>query len=843
MGSWINEATASAQIAAAAGGIRGRKDRYQSALRNARRTRHGGGIAAGSMEWSGGDHGLLTKVVPDPPMHATHIAAVTVAFALFVCHEHGAEAQAALSRPAAGLSTEHSTATRGRLQEVIVTANRREQSNQHVPLAITAITASTAARIGVTDAQSLADLIPGLNFNRQANASIPFLRGIGTPVGQAGDEPSVALYIDDIYMPAGSASISNFNDIDRIEVEKGPQGTLFGRNATGGVVQVFTRDPSSRPEFEARVGYGNYDTWSADSYATGPLSENLLANVAAYWSDQAEGWGRNVTNGAPTFRSREHGGRIKFLWTPTARTSVLLSLDFDRTASQEGVGFAAWPGTGSLDPLPPFPNGGFAPATGYYDLRENFNSDGENRQAGESLRLTQDFAWSRLVSISAYRDTRGDYLIDQDLGPLPIVNIAITTEETTYTQEFQLLSVQKSRISWIAGLFYLNDKAGFEPLHFTGAAFAALPFVDAYGIQNTQSWAAFAQGTATILPDTHLTAGARYTDDDRTMRAGAVFAGAPFSPASNSPQSKSWSSPTWRLILDHSFTPDIMGYVGYNRGFKSGLFNAVVLAGSPIDPPVNPEKLDAYTAGLKSEFLGHRLRINLEGFYYDYKNIQVEEILSGVSHITNAARATIKGIDLDISAVPANHLTLTLDLEGMQGKYDSFRDGTFYVYNPVTGGNCVLAVAAPPAPLPCGGAATPPQYNPLTGHWNLKGNHTIQTPPFSASMVAQYDIPTQVGLFDVNLSWSHSGNYFASPDNGEGQIPPSSSRNTMQKLLNLFNGSLGWGSTSGVWEARLWVKNLTNVKYWSENDLQAFATQYSPAPPRTYGFTATVRFE
>jgi len=776
-------------------------------------------------------------------MRTAHIAAVTAAIVLLMCHERVVEARATPEQPGADLATAPSTGSAGELQEVIVTANRREESNQHVPLAITAFTADTATRVGVNNAESLADLVPGLNFNRQANASIPFLRGIGTPAGQAGDEPSVALYVDDVYIPAGSATIANFNDIDRMEVEKGPQGTLFGRNATGGVVQIFTRDPLDQPEFEARVGYGNYQTWSADSYATGPLAANLLANVAAYWTDQAEGWGRNVTNGAPTFRYREKGGRVKFLWKPTERTSVLLNLDFDKSASQEGVGFAAWPGTGSLDPLPPFPNGGFAPAPGYYDLRENYNSDGNDRQDGESLKVTQDFDWSRVVSISAYRDTRGDYLIDQDLGPLPLVNIAITTGETTYTQEFQLLSPRDAKISWIAGLFYLNDKAGFEPLHFTGAAFAPLPFVDAFGVQNTRSWAVFAQGTAAILPDTHLTAGARYTDDDRNMRAGAIFGGAPFSPASNSPQSKSWSSPTWRLILDHSFTPDIMGYVGYNRGFKSGLFNAVVLAGSPIDPPVNPEKLDAYTAGLKSEFLDHRVRVNLEGFYYDYRNIQVEDILSGVSHITNAARATIKGIDLDISAVPVDHFTLTLALEGMQGKYDSFPDGEYNVYNPVTGGECVFAVASPPAPVPCGGAATPPHYNPLTGHWDLKGNHTIQTPPFSASMIAQYEIPTEIGLFDVSVSWSHTGNYFASPDNGQGQIPPSSSMNTMQKLLDLFNGSLGWDSTSGIWETRLWVKNLTNVKYWSENDLQAFATQYSPAPPRTYGLTEAMRFE
>src|SRR5262245_29220210 len=185
------------------------------------------------------------------------------------------------------------------LQAVTVTANRREESNQRVPVGITSINADEAEKLGVTDAQSLADLVPGLLFNRQANTSIPFLRGVGSPVGQSGDEPSVALYIDGVYVPAGSASMASFNSLDHIEVAKGPQGTLFGRNATGGVVQVFTRNPTDKPEFKVTAGYGNYDLWSAGVYASGPLTKQLLANISTYWSDQTEGWGRNVTTGTP----------------------------------------------------------------------------------------------------------------------------------------------------------------------------------------------------------------------------------------------------------------------------------------------------------------------------------------------------------------------------------------------------------------------------------------------------------------------------------------------------------------------------------------------------------------
>ncbi len=248
--------------------------------------------------------------------------------------------------------------------------------------------------------------------------------------------------------------------------------------------------------------------------------------------------------------------------------------------------------------------------------------------------------------------------------------------------------------------------------------------MNSYGILTTKSYAVFAQATETIFPDTHLTTGARYTWDERTERAGAVFGSDALVSAPNSPQSK-LVEPDLAPRAHRQFMPDIMAYVGYSRGFKSGLFNPVVLPGDPIDEPADPETLDAYTIGLKSEYLEHRLRVNIEGFYYDYSNIQVTQILSAVSHITNAAGAVIKGVDLDISAVPFDGLTLSASLEVMEGRYESFPNGTFFVYDPVTGGNCTFVVAPPPAPVPCGGV-TPPNYDAANGSWDLKGNHTIQ---------------------------------------------------------------------------------------------------------------------
>ncbi len=750
-------------------------------------------------------------------------------------------AAVALSGRASADTDTPSADTESGLQEIVVTANRREQNLQSIPIAVSAVTAETATQMGITDTQSLAAAIPGLNFNRQANSSIPFLRGVGSPVGESGDEPSVAFYVDDVYIPAGSASVLNFSSVESMEVEKGPQGTLFGRNATGGVIQVYTRNPSSTPSFEITGGYANYNTTSSSLYVTGPLASTLSGNISLYQSNQQAGWGRDFTTGSPTYAGWDDGGRAKLLWTPTDRFTALLTYDLDNTSTGEGVTYTPAAGTLAVPGIPG--------PSGYYNVLGNVNGQSINEQQGASLKLTTDFDWSKLVSVSAWRQTKAVETFAYDPVPIPLANVVITNPERTLTQELRLLSPDSQKWSWIVGAYYFHDTAGYDPLVFTGAAFAPFPFINGYGLEHTTSWSGFGQTTYPILPDTNITAGVRYTQDKRTLDAGSVFGDGPsfglpagYVPAPNSPQSATWSKPTYRLILDHIFAPDVMAYVGYNRGFKSGLFNPVVNPGAPIGPPVQPETLDAYTVGAKTEFLNHKLRVNTEAFYYRDKNIQVDEVSGAATYITNAASATIKGIDLDITAQPIERLTITGSLEALDGKYGSFPDGQFFVYQPTGGGNCAFTVSPPPAPVPCGGAVLPPGYDAKTGAWNLSGNKTMQTPPFSSYFSVSYGIPSAIGEFEVSASWTHTGNYYADADNGKGQVPPSSPNNDRQAIINLINSSLIWTSMNEHWSARLWGKNLTGKEYWSFALEDAFNTQYSAAPPRTYGLTVSARW-
>ena len=376
------------------------------------------------------------------------------------------------------------TAPSGELQEVTVTANRRTENLQNVPIAVSAITGETANLMGVVDPMALANAIPGLEFNRQSNASIPFLRGIGTPVGQVGDEPSVALYVDDVYLPAPQSSLFNFNNIDRLEVEKGPQGTLFGRNATGGVVQVFTRNPTSTPSFDVEGGYANYNTYYYNGYATGALTSTLSANIAGYASNQSGGWGTNEFNGKPSYTAWDNGGRVKFLWAPSDKTSALLTYDIDVTRTEVGVAYRPWDGTLAVPGIPP--------PSGFYDLNER-DSRAINHQQGASLKLNANFDSFQLVNIASWRqmETSQNFSYNSipDIAPnLPLAYVSISTPVTTWTEELRLLSPASSKFRWIGGFFYMHDQSAYDPLSFNGAITQGLPYINTYGYQTTKSW-------------------------------------------------------------------------------------------------------------------------------------------------------------------------------------------------------------------------------------------------------------------------------------------------------------------------------------------------------------------
>lgn len=255
-----------------------------------------------------------------------------------------------------------------------------------------------------------------------------------------------------------------------------------------------------------------------------------------------------------------------------------------------------------------------------------------------------------------------------------------------------------------------------------------------------------------------------------------------------------------------------MAYASYNRGFKSGGYNIVVIPFTPIAAPVNPEVLDAFAIGEKAEFLDRRLQINAEAFYYKYKDIQVTTIITGGTLNSNAASAAVKGLDFEVRAIPVKNLTLSASFEYLHARFDSFPNGVVSVYSP----GCA------PGQTNCQIAA------------DLSGFKLPYAPPFSVSVVANYLHPTSIGDFNFNVAYSHGGNYYHDADNGVGQLDSSWNQ---QRNLNLVNTSLRWTSTNDRYDVTLWGRNITGQKYFSVANETTASSQWGPAPPATYGVT------
>ncbi|MET0986171.1 MAG: TonB-dependent receptor [Steroidobacteraceae bacterium] len=711
----------------------------------------------------------------------------------------------------------------GGVEEVVVSAQRVRQNLQDVPIAVTAITAESAGMLGIKDPTTLAEAVPGLTMNRASTSSLPFIRGVGSPSSTVGNEPSVATYVDDVYLINAATSFFEFNNIEQVEVLKGPQGTLFGRNATGGVIHIHTRDPSFEPSMDVAASVGNFQTYTGQFYGTVGLSDTVAVNLAARLKNQDDGWGENLTSGEDVYTEESGGFRAKLLYKPSDETSVLLTGSYDDVKGNQGLAGRPAPGTFGL--------GGFDPSNlGFWDYSTNYDNNLENKLQQGSAKIRHEFDAFTLVSISAYSKIEIDQNQDTDATPLRFFDAFIDMSAKTFTQEFQLLSPQDSKLRWLAGVFYLHDKSIYDA-DYLGLQFGAAGAAGQFGKQKSDSYSGFAEVTAEVLQKTNLTVGARYTRDKREFTGSSTFGPASFGPY---PDEETFSKVSGRVSLDYRFTDDLMAYVAYNRGFKSGIFNLTGVApGARVGPPaVDPEQIDAYTAGIKSEWLDNRLRVNAEAYYYDYKDIQVQTTQGGSAFITNAGAATIKGFDVTITAEPIDALTVSAAFAVNDGEYDEFPGGPKFFPTPPNApvdpppGGCTPPV--PPYPARVGLPTTAQRV------CNLAGLDTIHTQPFSANLSVIYRMDLGAIPTDLAVSWLHSDSYFFDADNNPDVEQPD---------YDLLNASIRLSFADEKYALRLWGNNLTEEKYYSFLQQSTNAsTKYSPQAPRTYGLTLEAHF-
>lgn len=692
----------------------------------------------------------------------------------------------------------------GGLGDIIVTANRRSENLQNVPIAVVAVTPSQLVNSGVTNIQGLAAIVPGVQLLQGAATANPYIRGVGSQQVGPGLESPVALYVDGVYYASTFGAPADLNNVAQVDILKGPQGTLFGRNATGGLIQITTRTPSHETHVEANASYGNYESAKLDLYATTGFGESLAVDFSGLVSHQGDGYGTNLLTGADIGRVKFNLNlRSKWLLTPAEGTRITAIFDYNKIDSSLNSARII-PGTLIPPVIGPL-YGGKA-----WDAALSTQPLLNQRGGGASLKLEQDLGGVQLVNILAYRKsrTRAELDLDATATNFTSVNPALQRERQ-FTEELQLQSRGNSTFNWTVGAYYFYDNAKLDQTALFGPIVSPI-FTGQriVGQQKTTSYAGYGQAAWEFVPDTHLTLGARYTHEKRELLGNTFFLrGATQIPnAVNVTSEKTFNRFTYRVALDHRFSPEVLAYASVNSGFKSGGFNAV----TPTLAPFEPEKLQAYAVGVKTDLLDRRLRLNLEGFYYDYKDLQVAVVLQLAPGVTspglvNGGTARVYGLDLDLQAQITDHLRLSGGIEYLDSRFRQ------------TASN--FAISSPLGNIP-------------TRLGSVSGNTLPYSPDLVGNLVADYSFELGGGDANINLTWQYNDGFHPEPDNV-----------VRQDSFSLFYGSVRWKAPGDKFSVSVWGKNLTNKAVIQNALTLAFGPHEAYyLPPRTYGVTFGAKF-
>ena len=565
--------------------------------------------------------------------------------------------------------------------EIIVTARRREESLIDVPISVSAISGDTLATQGAVDITALQDKTPNLTLQiaRGSNSTlIGFIRGVGQQDPLWGFEPGVGLYVDDVYIARPQGAVLDIFDVSRVEVLRGPQGTLYGRNTVGGAIKYVTNKLGSDFGGKVRASYGAFNQIDLIGQVTVPIGDSLSVGGAVAWY-QRDGFGQNLTTGAEHYNKDVLAGRISAEYAPNDDIFIRIAADktIDKSNPRHGTRLV---GNGGLP--------AFQPTQSVYDTRAGIGDN--NKVTTQGVSLTGEFGLSDLLTfktISAYRDGRTDTLIDFDNSAGPVLDIPAFYDDRQFTQELQLL-FEGDRVQGVAGVYYLDARASgaFD----TVLGLANLTILTS-GTVKTKSYAAFADASFDLTEQLKISAGLRYTHDDKT---GTVFrrnytgirspvfgntAAVPGLIRTNYTNDRSFKKLTPRVSISYKPVENINIYASYGQGFKSGGFD---MRGDAVFTPTtvdgyNSETIDSFELGLKSALLDRKLFANFAVYKSTYKDqqvtIQAPNIFGGVvSFVDNAGRGEIWGAELELRVVPSPNFSMNAALGYTNADYKEF---------------------------------------------------------------------------------------------------------------------------------------------------------------------------
>jgi iron complex outermembrane receptor protein len=698
---------------------------------------------------------------------------------------------ACLGMPTSGWSEENEG---DKLVEIVVTAQKREQNLQEVGTSLTAFDANSLEQLGLKDVTSIALQVPGLQFNQfGSTVTIYNLRGVSQNDFSDHQEAPVAVYADDAYIASTGALAGSLFDVQRVEVLRGPQGTLFGRNATGGLIHYLSNQPTDTLDGYIDVSGGNFEHIDTEGAIGGPLTDTLSAR-ASFATNHHEGYIVNRLGGRINDQ-KQYAGRLQFKWKLADNGEIRLKLH-GVLNDDEVAGNYSWAasapdatGRGVFQPGASDFFGYTNPSTNPFDQSEDRRGLFNRTVYGATVHAIWKTDAVTLTSVTDYLHVYKRYGEDSDVSPNPIFNYDVLYHYHQLSQELRL-NGSLDGFRWVGGLYYLHynsrdigTTALIEPIGFGQADFSL----------STSSPSVFAQAEYDLTSQLTLLGGARYTYDDKKFNyyyfceacGQQLHYVAPDFPGA----SRTFNIGTGKVEIDYKPTHDTLLYASWNRGAKGGGWSAPT--SGPVDPatlPYNLERLTSVELGFKSTFWDGRARLNGAIFHYDYKDYQ-GFFLNVATQVVENVDAKVKGGELEFAVVPVHGVTLQLGLSHLESR-------------------------VPHVPTPSGDIV--PTEMPQAPHWTINA-------------LARYEWPMLGGLASVEADGKWNSRQYLELINAPVDLEPS---------YGVINGRIGFSSMDKTWQVDAFIKNAANKWYRIYNlDLSGFigVNQGVYAPPREYG--------
>jgi len=689
--------------------------------------------------------------------------------------------------------------------EIVVTAQRREEKSVDVPITVTTLTADQLSTANVQELSGIARVTPSLRFDSQAQFVQPTIRGIGTGVTTSGGGANVGIYIDGFYSPNPLAADFDLMNVTSVQVLKGPQGTLFGRNTTGGAILLSTAEPSADAGGQIKASWARFNEYKVQGYATGG-NENIAFDIEGQYR-AGDGFQTDLTGNSKIGKHNSWSVRTGLKINLSSSASVLLRYSHSSVDDPRAMlaNINVDPVLGATAPV-------FIPAAAFTTKPDLFAGDVRNRIEADTdtyqATIKVDLGFANFASYTQYRTEDVDMSEDLDHSAATIFQLGLPVKDSTLSQEFLLTSKPGPKLQWTAGLFYFSNKDDWQTYIDNNVATTGRLRLGGSGT-TTRSFAAFLDATYELSPKFFVTAGVRYSHDQIDDAYYVIpFSGTKTFVTTAQADAVKKGTVTPRFVLRYKPTDNSSIYASYTRGYKAGILDV----GGATGNPVQPEKIDAFELGYKYD--DRALSFDASAFYYDYKNLQVSLFRAATAQIINAASSEIYGLEGAVRYKIGSGFEINAGASWTHARYKKFVDAPIYARCPVPAG--------------CGAGTS---YFVVAG--TTLTNVTMQrTPEFTGNVGASYTADVGGGKLALSGNLYYTSSFFFGPSGI--QFP--------QEGYEVLSLRAQWTDPSDRFMLAVFGDNVTNSRYRTQVQYNNFAIGSVWSAPATYGVEAGFKF-